>query len=927
VRPEETLREDGPVPDPALAADAILVEQICRGDTDASDRFFREYYPRVYRYLLWLTERPEAAEDLAQETFVRAWRHLDRFEPRAPLRVWLMRIARREFLRSLQSQRVQASLDEVAEAADARTAELTEAVELRTVIRKLPVEQAEVVVLHYLQGYDYQEIAQILRAPASTVKYRLMAARSHLQRELGEGDLVYLNEPAAPMRQWAWLPLDRMHFLETRLATRPSGEGEALGPGSGKEEAMERREFLRQAAAGAAGLMLADADKDAVDGRLTQKVTLTFKGTALSDVCAHLQSETGIRLEAGLSVADEKVTVFCAKLPLRDVMRQLSRPFGYTWLRSGTKDEYRYELVQDLRSQLLEEELRNRDRNAALLALEREVERYRPYLGLTPDEALAQAEKAPPIEKKLLQDLAGWAWGPIQAYFRLTANDLATLRDGKHLRLSASPGPGEQPMPPELARGVLQSMRDWRIRVGDDRLQLKTAEEAPDGLPLASVPEVRAMIQLELSQSELGHFALQALAGVFTVGKRPGTYTFTGAGPLAAGRSPAVQEPGNAIANAKLARDTGLQARVTVRPTTDHRPPTTDQALNAQGSTLPSQPPALNAQRSTLNAQGPAPSTQHPTPEKVTTADVLEALHQATGKPIVADYYTRLYPLKDVSAHNLTLFDALNRLGDALRLRWNQDGEWLWFRSTSFYDNRLKEVPNRLLAGWTAARRHHGHLRLDELVEIAQLPDAQLNADGMAEGARLLFGLEEWDLARYRNLRAHLRYLAGFTPAQRQEATSATGLLFTRMTLAQQQTFISLGIPAAQGLQALLLSGAEWIAATVLPATEELPGSILRVDYTQPGGFQWKAAGPRWRQWVIPLEPGPEGRRMPRPPVRQRTREAALQAARRIDPQVTEAEIVPTELDLVFIYIPGRVNRTQIYMVRPQSQTGSPTWE
>src|SRR5438552_16921697 len=144
---------------------------------------------------------------------------------------------------------------------------------------------------------------------------------------------------------------------------------------------MERREFLRQAAVGAAGLMLPEAEKEVVDSRLTQKVTCAFKGTALSDLCEHLRGDTGVHLAAGPSVADEKVTLFCEKMPLREVMRQLSRPFGYTWLRTrqalgvgggGLGDhatdpnpqrptphpQYRYELVQDLRSQLLEEELR-----------------------------------------------------------------------------------------------------------------------------------------------------------------------------------------------------------------------------------------------------------------------------------------------------------------------------------------------------------------------------------------------------------------------------------------------------------------------------------------------------------------------------------------------------------------------------------------
>src|SRR5207249_5521643 len=126
-------------------------------------------------------------------------------------------------------------------------------------------------------------------------------------------------------------------------------------------------------------------DAAIVDPRLSHEVTCAFKATALSDLCDQLRAGTGIQLTAGPSVADEKVTLFCEKMPLRDVMRQLSRPFGYLWLRSGKVGEYRYELVQELRAQLMEEELRNRDRNEALLALDREMQRYRPYLGLSPD--------------------------------------------------------------------------------------------------------------------------------------------------------------------------------------------------------------------------------------------------------------------------------------------------------------------------------------------------------------------------------------------------------------------------------------------------------------------------------------------------------------------------------------------------------------
>src|SRR5438128_1605183 len=79
------------------------------------------------------------------------------------------------------------------------------------------------------------------------------------------------------------------------------------------------------------------------------------------------------------------------------------------------------------------------------------------------------------------------------------------------------------------------------------------------------------------------------------------------------------------------------------------------------------------------------------------------------------------------------------------------------------------------LAHWSAARRKSARvapaevglgslaLTLDHLIEIAQLSDAQLDAESMAEGARVCWGLAEWDLSRRRNSRSHFRYLAQLT--------------------------------------------------------------------------------------------------------------------------------------------------------------------
>src|SRR5207253_3086908 len=148
-----------------------------------------------------------------------------------------------------------------------------------------------------------------------------------------------------------------------------------------------------------------------------------------------------------------------------------------------------------------------------------------------------------------------------------------------------------------------------------DGMYRSDAKDGPDGMLPSAVPEARAMLMLRMPQSELGQFNLMGGPGVFIAAdsKTPGSFSFFGsAGSLATGRSPSVLNPDNESANAKLANDPALRARVTV---------TAVPGSNQAGPT---------------GAAHPSPSAE----KKVTTADVLEAIHQATGFPVVADFYT-----------------------------------------------------------------------------------------------------------------------------------------------------------------------------------------------------------------------------------------------------------------------------------------------
>src|SRR5947209_11745185 len=125
-----------------------LLEALRRGDVEAGRRFVQDHYPGIFRYLAHLTGRRDAAEDLTQETFLQAWRCLDDFAGRSTLRTWLCRIAHREFLQALRRQRVTPEratvpLDAVQHIGGGH--DWTDAVELRDVIRMLPVEEGRVV--------------------------------------------------------------------------------------------------------------------------------------------------------------------------------------------------------------------------------------------------------------------------------------------------------------------------------------------------------------------------------------------------------------------------------------------------------------------------------------------------------------------------------------------------------------------------------------------------------------------------------------------------------------------------------------------------------------------------------------------------------------------------------------------------------------
>jgi RNA polymerase sigma-70 factor, ECF subfamily len=192
------------------SAEEQFLERLRTGDAAAFNRLVEERHGDIYALLYRLTEDPEEARDLTQETFLQAFRHLASFRGEADLRTWLYRIAvnqarnrwrwwkrrRRDRTVSLDapiSEEIDSPLS-AGLAADegldperqalARERELA----LHAALRSLSRPYREVIVLRDIEGLSYEEVAATLDLNVGTVKSRLNRGRTELRRRL-EGSL------------------------------------------------------------------------------------------------------------------------------------------------------------------------------------------------------------------------------------------------------------------------------------------------------------------------------------------------------------------------------------------------------------------------------------------------------------------------------------------------------------------------------------------------------------------------------------------------------------------------------------------------------------------------------------------------------------------------------------------------------------------
>ncbi|WP_242483439.1 sigma-70 family RNA polymerase sigma factor [Streptomyces sp. HSG2] len=165
------------------------------GDAEAVEAFVRALHRDVRHYVTFLGADPQSADDLAQDTFLRALGSLHRFEGRSSARTWLLAIARRAVIDSIRHGSCRPRLSDVEDweaAAERRQPRglpgFDDGVALAELLDTLPADRREAFVLTQLVGLPYAEAAAVSDCPVGTVRSRVARARASLAQWLTEAD-------------------------------------------------------------------------------------------------------------------------------------------------------------------------------------------------------------------------------------------------------------------------------------------------------------------------------------------------------------------------------------------------------------------------------------------------------------------------------------------------------------------------------------------------------------------------------------------------------------------------------------------------------------------------------------------------------------------------------------------------------------------
>jgi RNA polymerase sigma-70 factor (ECF subfamily) len=172
---------------PVLSTDDV-VRRAQQGDVDAFERLYHLHAPAIHSLARRMLGDENAAREMVQDIFVRAWERLGSFRGESALGTWLHRVVVNHILNQLRVAKrdVARFIDEEPEdgAPAAPASSVDERIDLDSAIARLPAGARAAFVLHDIQGYAHDEIARMLGLAPGTIRAQLWRARRQLMRHL-----------------------------------------------------------------------------------------------------------------------------------------------------------------------------------------------------------------------------------------------------------------------------------------------------------------------------------------------------------------------------------------------------------------------------------------------------------------------------------------------------------------------------------------------------------------------------------------------------------------------------------------------------------------------------------------------------------------------------------------------------------------------
>ncbi len=174
---------------------AKLVKQCRKGNRKAQFELYQLFYKQMYNASLRIVQDTQEAEDIMQETFITAFEKLDTYKGEVPIGAWLRRITVNRSLDALRKRKVEFETPDVIKdepEEDNYDLEIDLNIDdVKACVKELPDNYRTVLSLYLLEGYDHEEISQILNITNSTSRSQYARARKKLQIMLKEKMEIY----------------------------------------------------------------------------------------------------------------------------------------------------------------------------------------------------------------------------------------------------------------------------------------------------------------------------------------------------------------------------------------------------------------------------------------------------------------------------------------------------------------------------------------------------------------------------------------------------------------------------------------------------------------------------------------------------------------------------------------------------------------